>query len=125
MNFEVLDWTKLQIVGALSDEILPVAVQNADSGEIMVGHVNREALRESFETGRAAFWSTTRNELHRKGDTSGDFLDIVDIRVNCEANSLLYRVRLRSEGVCHTVDETGRTRSSCFYRSLLELAGPS
>ena len=63
--------------------------------------------------------STSRGELWRKGDTSGDWLAVVDVRVNCEQNSLLYRVRPQGEGVCHTRDPaTGKPRARCFYRRL-------
>jgi phosphoribosyl-AMP cyclohydrolase len=53
-----------------------------------------------------------------KGATSGDTLQIVDIRVNCEQNSLLYLVRMLGGGVCHTKDAQGHTRKTCYYRSL-------
>ena len=52
--------------------------------------------------------------------TSGDWLDLVDVRVNCEQNSLLYRVRPKG-GVCHTKDAQGHTRKRCYYRSLKDL----
>ena len=65
----------------------------------------------------AAFWSLSRDSLWVKGETSGNWLDIVDVRVNCEQNSLLYLVRLRQGGVCHTL-EAGAARHSCYYRRL-------
>ena len=65
----------------------------------------------------ATFWSTSRNELWIKGATSGDMLELVDVRVNCEQNSLLYMVRLKGEGSCHT-KENGRARYGCYYRSI-------
>ena len=74
-------------------------------------------MLHSLKTGIATFWSTSRNELWIKGATSGDTLEIVDIRVNCEQNSLLYLVRMTG-GVCHTKDAQGRTRKTCYYRSL-------
>ena len=66
----------------------------------------------------AAFWSTSRNELWIKGATSGDVLELVEVRVNCEQNSLLYRVRPQGQGACHTVDAEGRSRAGCYYRRL-------
>ena len=69
--------------------------------------------------GVAAFWSTSRNELWVKGATSGNVLELVEIRVNCEQNSLLYRVRLKGEGACHTLDADGRARLGCYYRRLV------
>ena len=63
-------------------------------------------------------WSTSRDELWHKGATSGDVLDLVEVRVNCEQNSLLYRVVPRTGGACHTVDAAGVARKSCYYRRL-------
>ena len=108
-----LDFTKLQKVAKTGLPVLPVVVQDADSREVLVvAYSNQEAL------GIATFWSTSRNELWIKGATSGDTLQIVDIRVNCEQNSLLYLVRMVGGGVCHTKDAQGKTRKTCYYRSL-------
>ena len=63
-------------------------------------------------------WSTSRNELWHKGATSGDTLDLVEVRVNCEQNSLLYRVRPTTGGACHTTGPDGRARPGCYYRRL-------
>merc|ERR1711879_88323 len=68
-------------------------------------------------------WSTSRKELWIKGKTSGDYLDLVEVRCNCEQNSLLYLVRPRRTGACHTKDSKGRTRRSCYYRRLCNRAG--
>ena len=113
-----LDFEKLRKVGETGQSVLPVVLQNADSGEVLyVAYVNEEALRATLETRTAVLWSTSRNELWHKGATSGDVLDLVDVRVNCEQNSLLYRVRPRG-GVCHTRDADGKTRAGCYYRKL-------
>ena len=114
-----LDFTKLQKVAKTGlPAVLPVVVQDADTRDVLVvAYSNREALEHSLKTGLATFWSTSRNELWIKGATSGDTLQIVDIRVNCEQNSLLYLVRMTG-GVCHTKDAQGRTRKTCYYRSL-------
>jgi len=113
-----LDFTKLQRVAKSALPVLPVVVQDADSREVLVmAYANQQALEHSLKTGLATFWSTSRNELWIKGATSGDTLQIVDIRVNCEQNSLLYLVRMTG-GVCHTKDAQGRTRKTCYYRSL-------
>lgn len=114
-----LDFTKLQKVGHSASPVLPVVVQDADSHEVLVlAYANREALAHSLKTRLATFWSTSRNELWIKGATSGDTLEVVDVRVNCEQNSLLYLVRMKGHGVCHTKDENGQTRRTCYYRSL-------
>lgn len=113
-----LDFRKLQkAVGACPD-ILPVAVQNADSGEvILVAYANELALRTALETKAAVFWSTSRNELWEKGKTSGETFELIEVRVNCEQNSLLYRVRPKRGGICHTKNESGEPRN-CYYRRL-------
>ena len=98
--------------------VIPCAVQNADSGEVvLVAYVNQEALQMSLKTRSAVFWSTSRNELWEKGKTSGETFELVEVRVNCEQNSLLYRVRPRRGGICHTRNAAGQPRN-CFYRRL-------
>jgi len=114
-----LDFTKLKKVAECEEDVLPVVVQDADSGDVLlIGYANRLALQTTLEKGLATFWSTSRNELWIKGATSGDHLEIVDVRVNCEQNSLLYRVKLKGQGVCHTKGEDGVTRHGCYYRSI-------
>jgi phosphoribosyl-AMP cyclohydrolase len=98
--------------------VIPCAVQDADSGEvILVAYVNEQALKASIESRSAVFWSTSRNELWEKGKTSGQTFDLVEVRVNCEQNSLLYRVRPRAGGICHTRNRAGEPRN-CYYRRL-------
>jgi phosphoribosyl-AMP cyclohydrolase len=115
----MLDFAKLDRLVAARLEVLPVVLQHADSGDVLfVGYANRLALDRTLETRTAVLWSTSRNELWHKGATSGDVLDLVEVRVNCEQNSLLYRVRPRAGGACHTRDATGRTRPACYYRRI-------
>jgi phosphoribosyl-AMP cyclohydrolase len=110
-----LDFAKLAKVAEVPG-VLPCAVQNADTREvILVAYVNDRALRQSVETGSAVFWSTSRNELWEKGKTSGETFDLIEVRVNCEQNSLLYVVRPRRGGICHTKNHAGEPRN-CFYR---------
>ena len=71
-----------------------------------------------MERGSAVLYSTSREEIWHKGATSGDVLDVVDVRVNCEQNSLLYRVRKAGTGACHTTDAEGATRPTCYYRTV-------
>jgi len=114
-----LDFTKLQKIAKTGLPVLPVVVQDADSKEVLVvAYSNQEALEHSLKTGIATFWSTSRNELWIKGKTSGDTLQLIDVRVNCEQNSLLYLVKMMGGGVCHTKDAEGKTRKTCYYRSL-------
>jgi phosphoribosyl-AMP cyclohydrolase len=114
-----LDFSKLQRVAGAGQAVLPVVVQDADTKEVLVvAYANQAALEHSLKTGVATFWSTSRHELWIKGATSGDTLKLVDVRVNCEQNSLLYLVRMVGGGVCHTRDAEGHTRKTCYYRSL-------
>jgi phosphoribosyl-AMP cyclohydrolase len=113
-----LDWKKLRKIAETGQEVLPVVLQHADTGEVLfIGYANQRALAETLRVRQAVLWSTSRNELWHKGATSGDWLDLVDVRVNCEQNSLLYRVRPHG-GVCHTKDASGKTRARCYYRKL-------
>jgi phosphoribosyl-AMP cyclohydrolase len=99
--------------------VMPVAVQDVDTGELLlIGHASQAALEQSLKTKLATFWSMSRNELWVKGATSGNTLELIEIRVNCEQNSLLYRVRLQKGGACHTKDKQGKFRSGCFYRKI-------
>jgi len=114
-----LDFQKLQKTLASGCEVIPVVVQDADTKEVLVvASVNQQALDRALETKAAVFWSTSRNELWDKGATSGDVFDLLEVRVNCEQNSLLYLVRPRGKGMCHTKDANGVTRTSCYYRKL-------
>lgn len=115
----MLDFKKLKAVALGSEDVLPAVIQDADSKEVLlVAYVNAEALRLSLAEKRAVFYSTSRGQLWRKGDTSGDSLALREIRVNCEQNSLLYLVT-KTGGVCHTKDANGKTRQSCYYRRLV------
>ncbi len=117
-----LDFTKLHKIAATGNDVVPVVLQEADTHEVLfVGYANEQALRTTLDEKIAVLWSTSRNELWRKGATSGDTLDLVDVRVNCEQNSLLYRVRRAGGGACHTTDDTGATRPGCYYRQLESL----
>ena len=114
-----LDFNKLRKVAQAREAVVPVAVQDADTKEVLlVAYANETALNYTLEHGVAALWSTSRDELWVKGATSGDTLALVEVRVNCEQNSLLYLVRLLGQGVCHTRGADGKTRPSCYYRRL-------
>lgn len=113
-----LDFRKLLKATTACPDILPVAVQNADTGEvILVAYANEQALRASLAQRMAVFWSTSRNELWEKGKTSGETFELLEVRVNCEQNSLLYLVRPRRGGICHTKNAQGAPRN-CYYRRL-------
>ena len=93
-------------------------------GEVLfLGYANELAYRETLARGSAVLWSTSRDELWHKGASSGDVLLLVEVRVNCEQNSLLYRVRRATGGACHTQDPaTGKARPACYYRAVTDPA---
>jgi phosphoribosyl-AMP cyclohydrolase len=118
-----LDFTKLAKVSRTCPDVIPVAVQNIDTGEvILIAYTNRTALEAAIKSRTAVFWSTSRNELWEKGKTSGEVYDLVEVYVNCEQNSLLYKVRPRKGGICHTKNRRGEARN-CYYRRLDLAAG--
>lgn len=113
-----LDFDKLEKAVSQSRGIIPVAVQHVETGEvILVAYVNQQALDRSLETRSAVFWSTSRKELWEKGKTSGETFDLLEVLVNCEQNSLVYRVRPRRGNICHTRNQAGTPRN-CYYRRL-------
>ena len=94
------------------DGLVPVAVQDAETDAVlMLAYMNREALDATRATGEAHYWSRSRNALWHKGATSGHVQHVEELRVNCDLNSLLLRVRQRG-AVCHTGYPT------CYYRLL-------
>jgi phosphoribosyl-AMP cyclohydrolase len=113
-----LDFQKLEKAVAASPGIVPVAVQDADTQEVLlVAYTNEQAFRKALAERSLILWSTSRNELWEKGKTSGETFELVEVRVNCEQNSLLYKVRPRRGGICHTKNREGNPRN-CFYRKL-------
>lgn len=91
----------------------------ATSGEIlMLASMNELALEKTLETGVAHYWSRSRNELWRKGDTSGQVQTVVEISTDCDQDALLLRVNVGGDGqACHT------GRKSCFYRKIEKTDG--
>lgn len=116
-----LDFSKLRKVAECGSDVLPAIAQDAKTGEVLiVGYANKLALDTARDCGMATFWSTSRNELWIKGKTSGDYLKLEEIRVNCEQNSVLYLVTPAGQGACHTKGADGKARSGCYYRKLAE-----
>ena len=95
-----------------ADGLVPVVVQDAVTGDVlMLASMNEEALRLTYTTGEAHYWSRSRQKLWRKGESSGHTQAVEDIRINCERNSLLLLVR-QTGAVCHDGYPT------CYYRRL-------
>lgn len=90
--------------------LVTAIVTDASTGVLlMVAHMNADAIERTRATGRAHFWSRSRSALWRKGETSGNELTLVEMRVDCDQDALLLRVRPAGPA-CHT------GRRSCFYR---------
>lgn len=104
-----------------ADGLIVAVVADADLGDVlMVAHMNAEALARTIETRQAWFWSRSRQKLWRKGEDSGNTLVVAEIRVDCDQDALLLRVRVGGAGVaCH------RGYRSCFYRSVPVGAAPT
>ena len=92
--------------------LVPAVAQQHDTGEVlMMAWMNREALAETLATGRVCYWSRTRGALWRKGETSGQVQRLVELRLDCDGDTLLLRVA-QTGVACHT------GRRSCFFRAV-------
>ena len=96
--------------------LIPAVIQDAESAEVlMVGFMNEDALARTRSTGFATFFSRTRDTLWMKGETSGNRLQVVEILVDCDDDTVLVKVKRQGDGnVCHTGERT------CFFRKLTE-----
>ncbi|MDD4102401.1 MAG: phosphoribosyl-AMP cyclohydrolase [Kiritimatiellae bacterium] len=113
-----LDFAKIAKIAETCRDAIPVAVQHADTKEvILVAYTNELAMRKAFAERTLVLWSTSRNVLWEKGKTSGETFDLLDARVNCEQNSLLYIVRPKRGAICHTKNSKGEPRN-CYYRRI-------
>ena len=92
--------------------LIPAVVQDAENGDVlMMAWMNRDSIERTIAEGRTVFWSRSRQELWRKGDTSGHVQHVQELRVDCDADVLL--IRVHQEGAaCHTGERT------CFFRTL-------
>ena len=96
-----LDFQKLRKIAKMESNVVPVAVQNTDTREvILIAYANEQALNHAVQTRTATFWSTSRNELWIKGESSGETFELLEVYVNCEQNSLVYLVRPRRRSIC-------------------------
>ena len=92
--------------------LAPAIVQDAGTGEVlMLGYVDAEALRRALRSRTTWFWSRSRGEHWNKGATSGNVQDLVDVRIDCDGDAVLYLVNARGPA-CHTGERT------CFHRAL-------
>jgi len=94
--------------------LIPAIVQDADSNKVlMLAYMNLESLQLTLETNETHFWSRSRQELWHKGATSGNTQKVVEVHVDCDADTLLIRVQPAGPA-CHTGEQT------CFYRNIEE-----
>jgi len=92
--------------------LVPVIAQDANTGAVLtLAYANREAVEKTLESGEAHYYSRSRQELWRKGATSGNTQKVVEVRLDCDGDALLYRVEPRGPA-CHTGEE------SCFFTTL-------
>lgn len=95
-----------------SDGLVPAIAQCVETGDIlMMAWMNAESLSMTFAEGRMVYWSRSRSELWRKGDTSGDRQFVREAYYDCDGDTLLFKVLQEGKGACHTGER------SCFYRS--------
>jgi phosphoribosyl-AMP cyclohydrolase len=93
--------------------LIPAIIQDSATGEVlMLGFMNRAALEQTLRAGKVTFYSRSRQKLWTKGETSGHFLRLVELRVDCDADAVLARVELLGPGACH------EGYRSCFFRQL-------
>jgi phosphoribosyl-AMP cyclohydrolase len=104
-----------------ADGLIVAIATDADAGDVlMIAHMNAEALARTIETGDAWFWSRSRQKLWRKGEESGNTLRVAEMRVDCDQDAILLKVRVGGDAVtCH------QGYRSCFYRKVPTGAAPS
>ncbi len=93
--------------------LIPVIAQDCDTGEVlMLAYMNRDAWVKTLETGKATYWSRSRNSLWLKGETSGNFQKVREIFVDCDMDTVVLKVDQQGGAACHT------GYRSCFYRKV-------
>ena len=96
-----------------SGGLVPAIAQDARTGAVlMLAYMNEQALETTLREGRACYWSRSRQELWRKGGTSGDIQIVREVRVDCDQDTILLIVDQQGDGACHT------KKWSCFYRRI-------
>jgi len=99
-----------------ADGLVPAIAQEVETGEVlMMAWMNAESLDRTLAEGRMVYWSRSRSELWRKGDTSGDHQSVREAYYDCDGDTLLFKVVQHGGGACHTGERT------CFFRSLGEI----
>lgn len=111
---------QLALVSYNDDGLVPAIVQEHGTGQVlMMAWMNEESLVETLESGRTVFWSRSRQERWRKGDTSGERQWVREASYDCDGDVLLFVVEQEGQGACHTGNH------SCFFRSFGDTGTPS
>jgi phosphoribosyl-AMP cyclohydrolase len=99
--------------------IIPVITQHIETKEVLIlSYINKKAYEETVQSGYATYYSRSRKEIWKKGATSGDYLKVHEIRINCMQNSLLFLVTTEGKGVCHAKKNDGLPYPTCYYRRI-------
>ncbi len=97
------------------DGLLPAIAQDYKTNEIlMLGYINEESWAETQKSGYATYWSRSRNELWKKGDTSGNLQEIKEILVDCDNDTVIFKINQIGDAACH------KGYRSCFFRNVQE-----
>lgn len=104
----------MQIDFKKGNGLVPAIIQDIKSNEVlMLGYINKEALKQTLKTGSVYFWSRSRKELWLKGKNSGNKLIVKDIFIDCDKDTILIKAEFNGQGVCHTGNKT------CFEKSCI------
>jgi len=123
MESTPVDWNPITLTDEVrshitfnADGLVPAIAQEVETGEVlMMAWMNAESLDRTLAEGRMVYWSRSRSELWRKGDTSGDHQSVREAFYYCDGDTLLFKVVQHGGGACHTGERT------CFFRSLGEV----
>jgi len=123
MESTPVDWNPITLTDEVrshitfnADGLVPAIAQEFETGEVlMMAWMNAESLDRTLAEGRMVYWSRSRSELWRKGDTSGDHQSVREAFYDCDGDTLLFKVVQHGGGACHTGERT------CFFRSLGEV----
>ncbi|MCC6345586.1 MAG: phosphoribosyl-AMP cyclohydrolase [Nitrospirales bacterium] len=93
--------------------LIPAIIQDAENGEVlMMAYMNESSLAMTLDTGYTHFWSRSRQKYWKKGETSGHVQEVKEVRYDCDADTLLIKVKQHGAGACHTGERT------CFFRKI-------
>ncbi len=112
-----IDWNKVRNITA---QVIPavVTLQNNSKNPLGIFYLDRDALLKTCSTRKLSLYSTSRGKSWTKGEESGNTFTVVEVRINCEQNSLHIIVVQDNAGICHVKDANNSPHGSCFYRSV-------